>query len=63
MCIIGVSVSEPHTSEFNGGISLIYVYMYCTSKCTRTHTTCGQYARDLTACAHLHAFTECQESF
>ena len=23
--IIGASVSEPHTSEFNGGISLIYI--------------------------------------
>ena len=23
--VIGASVSEPHTSEFNGGISLIYI--------------------------------------
>ena len=26
--IIGASVSEPHTCEFNGRISLIYVYMF-----------------------------------
>ena len=25
LCIIGASVSEPHTSELNGGISLMYV--------------------------------------
>lgn len=26
--MIGVSESEPQTSEFKGGISLIYFYMY-----------------------------------
>ena len=25
--VIGVSVSEPHTSELNGGISYIYIYI------------------------------------
>ena len=54
--VIGASVSEPHTSEFNGGISLIHVYiyiyvgMYRTSyvQCTCTRNECGQYACDLT---------------
>ena len=55
-------MSKPHTSEFNGGISLICVYVSYV-QCTRMCAVCGQYAHDLTACAHLHAFTECQESF
>ena len=49
--IIGVSVSKPHTSELNGGISLIYVYTYicivrCTLyvQCTRTCAVYGHYA-------------------
>ena len=59
--VIGASVSEPHTSKFNGGISLslsiyiyMYIYMYCTLyvQCTRMHATCGQKACDLT-CANL----------
>ena len=41
-------MNEPHTYEFNGGIFLIYVYMYCTHvQCTRTRTMYGQYTRDL----------------
>ena len=48
--LIGASVSEPNTSEFNGEISLIYVYIYCMLyiQCTHTCATCRQYAPDLT---------------
>ena len=28
LCIIGVSLSEPHTSESNGGIFVYYIYIY-----------------------------------
>ena len=48
--IFGVRMSEPHTSEFNGGISIyIYTYTYCTSyvQCTHKCATCGQYPCDL----------------
>ena len=49
--LIGASVSEPHTSEFNGGISLIYVsYVQCMHR----HATCRQYARDL---QHVPTYT------
>ena len=44
--LIGASVSEPHTSELNCGISLIYmIYMYRTSyvQCTRMHAAYGHY--------------------
>ena len=47
--IIGASVSEPHTSELNGGISLVYIIIYIVrmSKCTHTRAAYGHYARDL----------------
>ena len=51
--VIGASLSEPHTSELNGGIFLIYICMYVcmyrTSyvQCTRTRAACGQKACDL----------------
>ena len=28
MCVIGASLSEPHTSVLNGGFSYIYIYIY-----------------------------------
>ena len=47
--IIGASASEPHTSEFNGGISMCHTsYVQCM--CTRDK--CGQYACDLTTHAY-----------
>ena len=35
--LIGESMSEPHTSEFNGGISLIYI---CIAHCTSNARVC-----------------------
>ena len=49
--VIGASLSEPHTSELNGGIFLIYIYvcMYVSYvQCMRTRAACGQKACDLT---------------
>ena len=37
--VVGASLSEPHTSELNGGISLIYIYHTLCVQCTRTCTT------------------------
>ena len=57
--VIGASLSEPHTSELNGRIFLIYICiyicMYRTSyvQCTRTCAACGQKACDLTTRAIL----------
>ena len=55
--IIGASMSEPHTSELNGGISLICVYMYCTLyvQCTRTPAAYGHYTCASTTHAHLES--------
>ena len=36
--VIGVSVSKPHTSELNGGFSLIYIYMW------KSHVEIGGYS-------------------
>ena len=39
--LIGASVSEPHTSELNCGLSLIYVYIYiCIVRCTSSARVC-----------------------
>ena len=57
--LIRASVSKPHTSEFNGGISLIYVYIYVLYVVRPVHATpamCRQYVRDLTTHAHLDTF-------
>ena len=45
-------MSEPHTSELNGGISLVYIYIYiyivsAYVQCTRTRAAYGHYERDL----------------
>ena len=56
--IIGASVSEPHTSELNGRISLISVYInICVSyiQCMRTCATYGHYMCASTTCAHLES--------
>ena len=61
-CIVGVSMSEPHISELKNRIFLIYVYIcyHTCVYCTRIGASCisarGQYACDLTACAHLDTF-------
>ena len=63
--IIGASLSEPHTSELNGRIFLIYIciyiYMYHTSyvQCMHTRAACGQKAYDLTT----HAIMDTSFSF
>ena len=50
-------MSEPHTSELNGGIFPIYVYIYRTYvHCTRSCAAYGQYAHDLKTRAYLDTF-------
>ena len=60
--MIGASMSEPYTSELNGGISLMYVYiMYYTSYVHCTHTRATTYVCDLIGntctrfCEHVYS--------
>ena len=51
-------MSEPHTSELNSGISLIYIIMYHMSyiQCTCARATFEHYTCASTTRAHLDAF-------
>ena len=56
--LIEVSVSKPNTSEFNGEISLICIYVLYVAHPMHAYTHCMQtICMDLTTCAYLDAFT------
>ena len=55
--LIGESVSEPHTSEFNGRISLIYIRItHCTSNARVCVPNAGYMLCDLTTHAYQDVF-------
>ena len=55
--VIEASMSEPHTSELNGGIFFLYIYIYILCvRCMCMRATCGQYTRDLKSRADLDTF-------
>ena len=56
--LIGASVSEPHTSDLNSGISLIYVYIYMyRTSCVQCAHICAAY-RHYTSASTTHAHLE-----